>query len=262
MTKIRSYQFIYVLLALLLASTACSTVAPETPTPTVPPATNTPLPTPTKTVRPTSTPRPTATPNLAATKEAADLQARIQNYVQNGYLPSDKGDFYKLQDTTFEWAQKDWLNFEDAGYGYKIKNFAVWADINVSSASAVNYPEYSGCGFAFRYNEDKGDMYTVIVSKDRVLVTSCPKGSCYVVGKAQGTGRLGYKGDFKAAVELIVNETAAYVLADGQFIGEYTLSSEHTTDPGYFYYSIWSGTNKDYGTRCDYSNVRLWIPRQ
>ena len=93
-------------------------------------------------------------------------------------------------------------------------------------------------------------------------MNSCRNGFCYELGKTHGTGRLGYESDFEANVELIVNETDVHFLVDGQPIGEYTLSSAYTTDPGYISYGIWSGTNKDYGTRCDYSNVGMWIPQQ
>ncbi len=63
MTKNRSYHLVYALLALLLASMACASAAPEAPTPTPAPtkvpATNTPLPT--STPKPTFTPKPTST---------------------------------------------------------------------------------------------------------------------------------------------------------------------------------------------------------
>ena len=60
-------------------------------------------------------------------------------------------------------------------------------------------------------------------------------------------------------MELIVNDTQAYVLVDGEFIGEYTLSTDRLLDPGYLLYSIISGTNKDYGVRCEMTNSNLWI---
>jgi len=147
-------------------------------------------------------------------------------------------------------------------FSAKIKNFAVWAHIKVSSAAPVNYPDYAGCGFAFRYNPEKGDWYTAMVAKDRVLVDYCRAPYCSEVGTTRGTGRLGYTGDFEADVALIVDETDVHVLVEGQPIGEYTLSADHTTDPGYILYAVWSGTNKDYGTRCEYSKVGLWVSQK
>ncbi|HUI88467.1 MAG TPA: hypothetical protein VLX61_07045 [Anaerolineales bacterium] len=145
---------------LILASLACSSLQAPTPT-AVPTNTATSTPIPTATVRPTDTLWPTATPDVAATQRALDLRARIQGYVQNGYLDSDKGSFFKLQDATFDMAKMDCLNFKDAGYEDEAQGFAAWAEVKLSSASAVNYPEYSSCGFTFRLN-DQGDAYTAM----------------------------------------------------------------------------------------------------
>ena len=92
-------------------------------------------------------------------------------------------------------------------------------------------------------------------------MTSCRNHTCREVGKTRGSGRLSYEGDFSANMELIVNDTDVHFLVAKQSIGEYTLSSDYLTDPGYVAYSIISGTNKDYGTRCEFSNAGLWIPQ-
>ena len=126
---------------------------------------------------------------------------------------------------------------------------------------SVNYPQYSGCGFVFRQKEN-GDAYTAMVIKDRVLMTSCRNGRCYEVGKTHGTGKLGFPEQFEADVELIVMDLNATVLVDGQSVGEYSLSQDFLTDPGYFGFSIVSGTNRDFGTRCDFSNSGMWVPAQ
>jgi hypothetical protein len=245
---------------LILALLACSSFQMLTPTaaPTIA-STTTSLPT--STARPTYTPVPTATLDVVATQQALDLQSRIQRYVQNNYLNTDQGSFFKIQDNTFALAKMNYLDFEDAGYKDTIKNFAAWTHIKLSSAAAVNYPEYSGCGFAFREN-NKGDGYVAMVNKDRMLMAACRNGSCNEVGKTRGSGKLGYPDEFEADFELIVNELQATVLMDGQFVGEYSLSNDFLTDPGHFSYSIISGTNRDYGTRCDFNNSGLWIPLQ
>jgi hypothetical protein len=211
-------------------------------------------------VLPTATLLPAETPDVAATQQASDLQTRIQGYVQNGYLTSNQGNFFNLKDATFDLAKMNYFNFQDSGYEDKTKNFAAWAHVKLSSASAVNYPQYSGCGFTFRFN-DKGDSYSAMVVKDRVLVASCRNRSCSEVGKTRGSGRLSYEGDFEANVEVIVNESDVHFLVEGQPIGEYTISSDYLTDPGYVAYGMISGTNKDYGTRCEFSNAGLWIPQ-
>jgi hypothetical protein len=241
----------------ILVSLACSTASAPTatPAPTKVPATAT------ATLKPTATYIPTATANATQTQAAVDLQTRIQGYVTDGFLPSANGKFSPLTDQTVELAQANYLNFQDAGFEDKVKNFAVWSDVKMSAATSVNYPRYSGCGFTFRLKEN-GDAYTAMMIKDRVLLTTCQNSRCYELGKTKGTGTLSFQDSFQATLEVIVNDVHTYVLVDKQLIGEYTLSADKLIDPGYVAYSIISGTNKDYGTRCEYSNGGLWVPAQ
>jgi hypothetical protein len=244
---------------LIMATSACGSL--NAPTPTAAP-TNAPTATslPTSTAQPTSTPVPTATQDLVATQQALDLQARIQRYIQNNYLNTAQGNFVKIEEATYALAKMNYLDFEDAGYNGTLQDFAAWTHIKLDSAASVNYPEYSACGFAFRINKN-GDAYAATLSKDRVIFAACRNGNCKEVGKARGTGRVAYPNNFEADFELIVNGQQAVVLADGQFIGEYLLSGDYLTDPGNFSYVVFSGTNQDYGTRCEFDNSGLWIPQ-
>lgn len=249
-------------IVLVLASLACSSTQAATPT-AVPTNTSVP-PTATATLIPTSTPMPTATPNIAATKQVEADQAILQKYVDNGYLPSTDGTLYSLRSSTFNMAQQNYLDFEDSGATVPVTDFAAWADISWSSAGIVNSPEYSGCGFAFRF-QDNGDGYTAMLTNDSVLITWCFAGlgnRCGRVGKTKGTGRVSLKDPAKAHFEFVVSNGLAYALVNGDLIGEYTLFDDKLTKPGNFYYTLISGTNKDYGTRCTVENAKLWVPNQ
>ena len=230
-------------------------------TPTEPPATDTPTALPTETPKPTATSRPTATPNLAATKEVEETTARIQSYVDNGYLASTDGKLFKLDDYSREMAQINFLDVDFAGYQDVVQNFAVWGDVKMQSARDVAYPEYSGCGFSFRINPDNFDGYTAYITNDSVLLTYCNSSinRCGEIGKTRGQGTLNLPNPAEVKMEMIVNDTQAYVLVDGEFIGEYSLFTDKMTDPGYILYSIISGTNAEYGTRCEVTNAGMWM---
>lgn len=257
--------FGFLVLTFLLASIACASVAPAA-TPTALP-TNTQVPptfTATATTPPTSTPRPTATPNLAATQEAAADQARLQKYVDSGYIASTRGTIYALTDNTLQMAKINYINYDVTGYNDQVTNFAAWEDLKFSSAAPVAYPEFSGCGFGFRM-KDNGDTYTAMVTNESVLITWCFQAlgnRCGRVGKTSGTGRLKLSNPAEVHFEFIVSGGKAYALVDGTMIASYTLFADRLTDPGYFLYSIVSGTNKDYGTRCTMTNGKIWIPGQ
>jgi hypothetical protein len=250
------------ILMLLLASLACSAVAP-TPT-AVPPS---PLPptlaaTATATPRPTSTPRPTATPNLAATQEAEADQARLSKYLESGYISSTAGTILPLSDNSSELAQMNYLDYFETGYPDQVRDFAAWVNVQLSSAGPVAYPEYSGCGFGFRIKEN-WDAYTAMVTNDSVLVTWCLEAfgnRCGRVGKTSGKGTVKLPSPAEFQLEFIVQDGIAHALVDGQLIGKYTLFKDRLVEPGYFMYSIVSGTNKGYGTRCTMTNGKIWVP--
>lgn len=250
----------YAVLALLIVSTACAsaTTAPApTPTSTAIP------PTPTATLKPTSTPKPTATPNIAATQAFEESQARVKNYVEAGYLSTQKGKLFKLRDYQNEWAQMNY--FSDAaatGYNSSAKDFVFRGDFQWESA--VTNPETSGCGVYYRL-QDNGDFYTAYLDTERVVMGGYDSSTGpYVTrfGITTGSGRVNIEKPAKANFTLIVNGHMAYVLVDDTFVGSYTLYTERLLDPGYLAYFTKSGTNKDYGTRCAVSNATLWIPEE
>jgi hypothetical protein len=248
-------------LVLILGVLACSSgqSATQTPAPT-----DTSLP-PTATKVPTSTPRPTATPNLAATKEAENDQATLQKYVDGGYLSSTEGKIYPLDPNTFEMAKINYLNYADTGMSETVTDFAFWGDVKWESAGPVNSPEFSGCGISFRIGSNLVDSYTAMLTNESVLVTWCFAGlgnRCGRVGKTRGKGTVKFGNPAEAHFEFITNKGHSYALVDNEFIAEYTLFQDKLTNPGLFAYSIISGTNRDYGTRCTVDNAKIWVPNQ
>jgi hypothetical protein len=239
---------------LILVTLACSSAMPK------PQATDTPQPPPTNTPKPSSTPKPTNTPNMAATQKMEDAHTKIQSYFDAGYLSTTDGDLYDLDDYNREMAKIGFLDFNLAGYDDTVRDFVVWANVKWENAGPVGFPQYSGCGFSFRFDPDTYDGYTAMLTNDRVLLTYCDSSihRCGEIGKTRGKGVLNLSNPAEANMELIVNDTQAYVLVDGEFIGEYTLFTEKMLNPGYILYAIISGTNKGYGVRCEITDSHIW----
>jgi len=213
-------------------------------------------PTNTPTLRPTFTPRPSATPNIAATQQYEDMFSRVQEYYDKGYLPSTKGKYIPLEDFENNWAQMRWYDF--FATGYRAKDFVVKVDIEWSNA--IRNPEPSGCGFCFRI-QDNGDHYLVFLDTEMVVVGGLDRSSSRYLkpfGVTSGTGTVDFGNPATANFTLVVNGDHAYVLVDDKLIGKYTLYTEKLLDEGYLAYTITSGTNKDYGTRCKMTNAVLW----
>lgn len=257
MSTKQPHQPLFILLALVLAISACSSMAQATPTPSVPPSTNTalPSPTPTKTPKPTSTPRPSATPNVVATEMYDKVFSLVEQFSEEGLISSTNGRYKVLEDYESEMAQIGWLRF--VYFPGTVKHFVFNAD--VAWQTAIDTTDTSGCGIVFGVEEQgrNYEYYGVVLDKSRVFFSIARSGYYRELGKTRGTGRLDFGNPAKAELTLLVNDNHAFVYVDGNFIGEYTLS-ESKELRGSFGYGIISGTNKDYGTRCQIRNARMW----
>ncbi len=258
MKKVSMGWFGFLSSTLLLVSTACSAAA--APTPTAAPS-STPVPptlTATATTPPTSTPRPTATPNLAATQQIEARQAILQKYVDAGYIDSTAGKFEELNEFHEEWPQLHWYQWwpiHSAGRQYGDLVFQA----HFKWQTAIRTSDLSGCGIVFGV-QPNSDHYAVFIDRARIAFMMNRGNKVYQVGKTSGTGRLNIQEPTEADVAVIIKGATSYVLVDGQAT-KYTLSADQSSS-GEFAYSLLSGTNKDFGTRCDITDAYLWEPQK
>ena len=251
------------ILALVFVSLACSGTAQapasvqntDTPAPTF-----TDTATPTNTPRPSPTPRPTKTPNLAATQKYEAFNEEAQSYFEKGYLETADGTTKEIKDFNYDWAQLGWYNW--ISLNESVSDFYISAHFKWSSA--YRNADTSGCGILFAV-QDNGDHYAVFLDRSKILFLNADSATSYSrsVGVTRGTSRVNFDNPADKPVEadftVIVKGAYAYVLLDGELMGEYTLSQSKILR-GDIGLSILSGTNKDYGTRCEMTNVHLFIP--
>jgi hypothetical protein len=254
--KTTQLLFSVILLAALILP-ACSTFAPP-PTPTSTPqptATNTITLTPTITVTPSRTPRPTVTPNFAATERAGEIQAEVQDYYDKGYITTTEGKFRDLDEFTHEWAQLGW--YDMMLVGSKAADFFISAHFNWSSA--YQNADTSGCGYVFSLQED-GDHYAIFLDRSEILflITSNQRGRH--ASPTRGSGKVKFGNPAEADFTTIVKGNYVYALVDGEVAGEYTLAQSRSLT-GDIALTVLSGTNKDYGTRCEMTNLHIWTPK-
>lgn len=254
---------VHFFLALVLVSLACSSATPEPQPTSTPQPTDTPAPTatktatPTNTPRPSPTPRPTKTPNLAATQKYEGFNAETQKYFELGYLKSNEGKIEEIDDFYYEWAQLNWYSWWPLGRN--VSDFYLSA--HFAWESAYRNADDSGCGIVFAIQPNK-EHYSVFLDRTKIVFLDADSRYAYsrTVGKTRGTGRVKFDMPAEADFTLIVKGAYAYVLVDGELIGEYTLSQSRNLK-GDIGLSILSGTNKDYGTKCEMTNIRLWTPK-
>jgi hypothetical protein len=245
-----------VILLLLIVLSACSTAAPApaaTNTNTIQPsATNTAVPM--KTSTPTRTPRPTVTPNLALTQQIGEWQTEAQTYFDKGYLNTVDGKFKKIHDFSDSWANLSYYDMQPTGI--EASDFFISGHFEWSSA--YQNADISGCGYVFSLQEN-GDHYVMFLDRSKVLfaITSDHRGR--IAGPTRGTGRVKFGNPAEADFTVIVKDAYAYALVNGEVVGEYTLAQSRSLS-GQIALGILSGTNKDYGTRCEMTNLHIWVP--
>jgi len=250
-------SFVFVLISVSLAC-ATSQAAP-TPTSTAKPratATATQAPTATRTPRPSPTPRPTQTPNLVATERAEELNARVQDYFDKGYLATTEGRLRELDDFSYDWAQLGWYRpfpIQDSVGDFFLSAHFQWD-------SAFKNSDISGCGFIFGV-QPNNDHYAVFLDRQKVffLITDNRVGFSKPVSPTRGNGIVKFDYPAEADFTLIVKGAYAYVLVNGEVSAEYTLAQSRSSESG-IGLTVLSGTNKDYGTRCEMTNLQLWLP--
>ena len=240
--------------AFVFISLACGTAQPtltNTPEPTL---TNTE--TPTNTAIPSPTPEPTQTPDFAATQRAEGLNAEVQLYFDQGYLGTTNGRFIELEEFSYDWARLG--SYGLFPLGESASDFVLSGHFEWDSA--FRNSGKAGCGFYFSYQENK-DHYAVILDRSQVyfLITDLSRGYSRFIAPTRGTGLVDFDYPVEADFTLIVKGTYAYVLVDGEVVGEYTLARSRPMH-GDLGLTALSSTNRDFGTRCEMTNLHLWKP--
>lgn len=255
-----------VLLILTFVLLACGAFAQPLTATSTPAPTNTPQPTttitltPTNTPRPSPTPRPTKTPNLAATERMGGFNEQTRSYFEQGYLSTADGKIKEFDDFAYDWARLNYYNW--LPLGEEATDFYLSA--HVKWTSAYRNADVSGCGFIFAIQEN-GDHYAVFLDRSQIVFLNADQTSGYsrAVGLTRGTGRVQFDNPADSSQEadftLIVHQTYAYVLVDNEVVGEYTLAKSKVLR-GDIGLSLLSGTNRDFGTRCEMTDIHVWIP--
>jgi hypothetical protein len=242
-----SLAVLFVTVSLLLPSCAMPGLAPAaTQTPT---STSTPKATATATPKPTSTPKPTKTPNLAATQQVDDFSAKVKEYYDAGYVSTTDGTYTHLDDYSYAWAKLNYYQWVDTGFSPT--NFILKSDMAWTSASAA--ADSSGCGFVFRIQDNDNHYMAYISLKGYVEAAAYTD-----YWKSMGTAVYGNPArNGKATMTLIVEDNIFRVLVNNKLSKTYT-GFDGKLGTGGLAYTILSGTNKSYGTQCNFKNTELW----
>ena len=157
------------------------------------------------------------------------MNAEVKGYFSKGYLSTAEGRFRELDDFNYDWAQLGWYRQFLVQEG--VSDFFLSAPCKWDSAFKTSGT--SGCGIIFGLQQND-DHYAVFLDRMTVLFlpTDHTVGFSRPVSPTRGTGTVKFDYPAEADFTLIVKDGSAYVLVDGEVVGEYTLAQSRAAKGG------------------------------
>ena len=180
-----------------------------------------------------------------------EFRSLVADMKQRGIIPESSGYFRYHEDYENEWAYIRWYQWESFDMA---KNFVISADLEWHSASNTPNFEDAGCGFVLRAQDTNNNLYAALNMDGKVHFGGIHNGS-WLGYKSFSYGSHSTKGT--AQLVVVANEGTISAYVDGSFIGQQL--DVAITSSGSLAFSTFSGTNKDYGTRCSFRNVYYYV---
>lgn len=188
-----------------------------------------------------------------ATQQAAGLAALVEEYVQKGWMSSTDGLYHRLDD--YSGDEPNPGNVLVRGTGYSPQQFVLRSHVRYENAGRASDASRSSCGFIV-WRMDGENYYQVYLGMDGFVYANTVTRNRFV---SQGKGFYGFpqlpNGEYD--VTLVVNELRTFVLYNGVLVKTF-LNVEGAQQEGKLYFAVTSGVNKDFGTRCTFSDAELW----
>jgi hypothetical protein len=188
----------------------------------------------------------------AATSAAQPMMDLITQLSDEGILSTPNGRLTQLEDFHRSWAQIDWFTWYPSGH--HPSNFVVKAKIAWETASDKANWYNSGCGFVFREDSSGDNFYAVYLALDG-----------WVRMLRLVSGNLGHSGSsFYGKVDIPKGNADFMLIVDGNKIRAFVNDEmvfekiDNAFSEGRLSFMLHSGTNKDFGTRCDMTDIWLW----
>jgi hypothetical protein len=228
------------------------------------------------------TPTPTETPNLAATSAAGTQEARLATQqaqqtteaealqatqkaqdafwaqmVADGSITMNQGEQYSIDDFEESWAQRNWYQWY--WFGYSMSDFVISSHIDWETAEA-SYGN-GGCGFVFRIKDNNNHLVIFMKPRgDAELGAMTNNGWQSQSIRWKNPDLPNYSSitppsDGSADFTVVAEKDFVTAYIDGQKIYQWYVA---LTSPGDVAFTILSGTNKDFGTYCKFTDTQVW----
>jgi hypothetical protein len=188
---------------------------------------------------------------LTATSQATSMKEDLQELADQGIIQNSDGRYYRVQDLTAEWAKLGYYHWWPLDR--KPTNFAIRADAKWEIASAAANYAKAGCGFVY-HELGANELHFSFLSMDGFVRTIRMEKGIFTDMEAKSAGKFRYPAD-SANFLLIVEDKWITFLVNNVVIIHF--KDDHLAGGG-LSLAVASGTNNDFGTRCQFQNVELW----
>ena len=193
----------------------------------------------------------TAEAAAEATEQARPVFEWVQKLFTEGVTTSTEGKFSSIPDFNQSAAQLGSGLYWKSGFA--ANNFVLAADITITSASNSANWQDSSCGFVFGEENDRSYNLADVAMDGYVYMWGCRGGSCVIMAAKKYGPPINPKGEMQIALMVFDNHIHFYVNG-----AEIVSAADLRYKEGDIAYLIRSGTNKDFGTRCEMTNIGLW----
>jgi len=200
---------------------------------------------------------------IEPTASAADETARdvspefagiVADLAASGKIPGTNGEYYYLDNFSDEWAQLQWYQWIRRS-GITMTNFVLRSKIQYESASDTPNWGDSGCGWYFRGKDTNNHLTAYYAMDGNVRVIGYKEGRLLSYGQ-KSVGASAVRGDIDFV--LYANGKNVGVLINGAPALERDDVVVDDIESALFSVTF-SGTNKDFGIRCRYSEVEFMV---
>lgn len=183
-----------------------------------------------------------------------EFAAAVADLAASGKIPSVNGEYYYLDNFSDEWAQLQWYQWIRRS-GITMTNFVLRSKIQYESASDTPNWGDSGCGWYFRGKGTNNHLTAYYAMDGNVRIIGYKDGRLLSYGQ-ESVGSSAVRGDIEFV--LYANGKNVGVLINGAPALERSDVVVDDIESALFSVTF-SGTNKDFGIRCRYSEVEFMV---
>jgi len=177
---------------------------------------------------------------------------KFQVAYDDGVLPTMDGTYHRLEDFDESMAKINWLWWWYTDY--EPENFVVRVDAYWDTASEQTNWDRSGCAFVFGLKDEQNYNHTWLGLDGFVNLKRKVKDDWKWIAK-RPNGKLSIP-EGEAEIMMVVFDKRITIYVNGENeLSEY----DPLYTPGKLAFSVYSGTNTGFGTRCKMSNIDLMI---